>query len=142
MAAPAFSVMAPEPATPFERSIRLRVLPLAWSVMLPVESSSRLEGATPVAPVIRAPAHQADGSGEYLYGARAYRHARRRPELECPTARSITDPGVRVIVVFTMHGSCAAGQRSAATVASTDELESRINRKANPVSIRMPDVLP
>ncbi len=81
MAPPAFSVMVP-PCTVPERSIRLLVLPLALSAMLPVESISSVEGATPVAPVIRAPASRRDGAGEYLHLAGADRHARRRTELQ------------------------------------------------------------
>src|SRR5262249_58616697 len=55
MAPPALSVIEPPELGAAERSIRLSVLPLASSVMSPVVSISRLDGAAPVAPVMRAP---------------------------------------------------------------------------------------
>ena len=77
MAPLAFSVMVPPCRLP-ERSIRLLVLPMARSAMLPVESISRLEGATPVAPVIRAPASKlTDPASIWTWPAPL--SARRRP---------------------------------------------------------------
>jgi hypothetical protein len=101
--------------------MRLLVLPLASSEMLPVEATCKSEPPMPEAPVMRAPGRSRTAPAEIETVPAPMVTRAAAPKLSARPPRSMTEPGSIVRVVFTTHGSTAGAHRSSATVANAGD---------------------
>jgi hypothetical protein len=97
-----------------DMSMRLFVLPLASTEILPVEVTSKFEPPIPDPPVILAPGRKRTGPAVIVTVPTPIA-TRTPPKCNARPPRSMAEPGPMVRVEFTTHGSAEGAQRSSAT---------------------------